>query len=234
MLAYILVLDVSLLADIYLQRRNVILDLFGLDCLYFLTLASYAVESMFYKCAIKLDTISDPALYSLINTNIRGGLCDRIYVYKCAIKLDTISDPALYSLINTNIHGGFCSVGKRHVIENNKHTNPNFDPASMKSNYLLYVDFNSLYPSVMSKFKLPIGDFIQLQGEEFNNFKNRDLTALDIEGEIGYYIYIVILIILNLKLPKKTDSYPLLISPMNIEPQHLSEFSTNLLRDKKH
>ena len=191
-------LDVSLLADIYLQWRNVLLDLFGLDCLYFLTLASYAIESMFHKCAIKLDTISDPALYSLINTNIRGG---------------------------------FCSVGKRHIIANNKDTNPNFDPVSMKSNYLLYVDFNSLYPSVMSKFKLPIGDFIQLQGEEFDNFKNQDLTALDIEGETGYYIYCDIDHI-KPEIAEKTDSYPLLISPMNIEPQHLSEFSTNLLKDK--
>ena len=113
----------------------------------FLTLASFAIEAMYYKCGIKLDSISDPNLYHIINRNIRGG---------------------------------FCSVGRKHVIANNKDTNPNFDSKSMKSNYLLYIDFNSLYPSVMSKFKLPMGDFVELNGEELNNFKNQDITNIDI------------------------------------------------------
>ena len=109
-------LDVVLLADIYLQWRSLLLELFDLDCLYFLTLSSYAIEAMYYKCGIKLDSISDPNLYHIINSNIRGGLC---------------------------------SVGKRHVVANNVHTNPNFESKSTKSNYLLYIDYNSLYLSVV-------------------------------------------------------------------------------------
>ena len=105
--------------------------------------------------------------------------------YKCGIKLNSISDPNLYHIINSNICGGLCSVGKRHVIANNKDTNPNFDSKSMKSNFLLYIDFNSLYPSVVSKFKLPMGDFVELNGEELNNFKNQDITNIDIEEETG-------------------------------------------------
>ena len=132
------------------------MDLFNLDCLYFLTLASYAIEAMYHKCDITLDSISDPNLYHIINRNIRGGLC---------------------------------SIGRRHVIANNKDTNPNFDSNSMNSNYLLYVDFNSLYPTVMSQFKLPMGDFVELNGEELNNFKNQDLTKIDVEGDTGYYVY---------------------------------------------
>ena len=135
-------LDVPLLAGIYLQWRRVLLDLFNLYCLYFLMLASFKIEAMYYKCGMKLDSISDPNLYHITNRNIRGGLC---------------------------------SVGRRHVIANNKDTNPNFDSKSMKSNYLLYIDFNSL---VMSKFKLPMGDFVELNGEELNNFKNQDITNI--------------------------------------------------------
>ena len=122
-------LDVAFLADIYLQWRSALMDLFKLDCLYFLTLASFAIEAMYYMCSVSLDSISDPNLYHIINKNIRGG---------------------------------FCSVGQRHVIANNKDTNPNFDARHMESNYLLYVDFNSLYPTIMSQFKLPTGDFVEL------------------------------------------------------------------------
>ena len=137
-------LDVALLANIYLQWRSVLLELFDLDCLYFSTLSSYAIEAMYYKCGIKLDSISDPNLYHMINSNIWGGLC---------------------------------SVGKRHVVANNVHTNPNFDSQSTESNYLLYVDFNSLYPSVMSKFKLPMGDFAELNEMELNTFKIKILLT---------------------------------------------------------
>ena len=174
------------------------MELFNLDCLYFLTLASFAIEAMYYKCGIKLYSISDPSLYYIINRNIRGGLC---------------------------------SVGRRHAIANNKDTNPNFDIKSMKSNYLPYVDFNSLYPSVMSKFKLPMGDFVELNGEELNNFKNQDITNIDIEGETGYYIYCDIKPV-KPEVIETTDSYPILISLMNIQDQPLSDCSKELLREK--
>ena len=94
--------DVAFLADIYLQWRSVLMELFNLDCLYLLTLASFAIEAMYHKCEISLDSISDPNLYHIINRNIRGG---------------------------------FCSVGRRHVVANNKDTNPNFDSNTMKSYY---------------------------------------------------------------------------------------------------
>ena len=133
-----------------MQWRRVLLDLFNLDCLYSLTLASFVIEIMYYKCGIILDSISDPNLYHIVNRNK---------------------------------HGGLCSVGRRHVIANNKDTNSNFNSKTMKSNY------NSLYPSIMSNFKLPIGDFVELNGEELNNFKNQDLTNIDNKGDTTYYIY---------------------------------------------
>ena len=109
--------------------------------------------------------------------------------YKCGVKLDSISDPNLYHMINSNIQGGLCSVGKRHVVANNVHAKPNSDCQSTESNYLLCVDFNSLYPSVMSKFKLPMGDFVELNEMELNTFKKQDITNIDTEGDTDYYIY---------------------------------------------
>ena len=193
-------LDVAFLADIYLQWCCVHMELFNLDCLYFLTLASFAIEAIYDKCEISLDSISYPNLYHIIDRNIRGG---------------------------------FCSVGRRHVIANNKDTNPNFDSNTMKNNYLLYVDFNSLYPMVMSQFKLPMGDFAELSGEELEDFKNQILTEIDVEGDTGYHLYYNIKPI-SPEVIEKMDSYPLIISPMNIKNHHLSDFSKDLLREKKH
>ena len=63
-------LDIAFLTDIYLQWSSVLIDLFKLDCLYFLTLASFAIEAMHYICGVSLDSISDPKLYHIINKNI--------------------------------------------------------------------------------------------------------------------------------------------------------------------
>ena len=106
----------AFLADIYLQLSNALMELFQLDCLYFLTLASFAIEAIYHKCNVSLESLSDPNLYHIINKNICGG---------------------------------FCCVGERHVIANNKDTNPNFDSWTMMSNYILYVNSNSLYPTIM-------------------------------------------------------------------------------------
>ena len=41
----------------------------------------------------------------------------------------------------------------------------------------------------MSKFKLPMVDFVELNEKESNTFKSQDITNMDIEGDTGYYIY---------------------------------------------
>ena len=193
-----LILDVSFLSEIYLNWRNVLLQEFKLDCLYFLTLASYAIEAMYYRCKISLDSLYDPNLYHMITRNIRGG---------------------------------FCSVGQRHVIANNKDTNPNFDAGTMKSNYLLYVDFNSLYPTVMSQFKLPMGDFAELSESELIEFQKQDLVQIDTIGDIGYYIYCDIAPIRK-EVIDKTDSYPLILSQKNIQDEDISDYTRNLLDER--
>ena len=191
-------LDVALLADIYLLWRSILMDLFKLDCLYSLTLASFAIEAMYYICSVSLDSISDPNLYHIIKKNIRGG---------------------------------FCTAGQRHVIANNKDTNPNFDARHRESNYLLYVDFNSLHPTVMSQFKLSTGDFVELNDEELNEFMKQDLTQVNVEGDTGYYVYCDIKPIRPEIIDKSID-FPLLLYPVNIQQKQISEFSHKLLEDK--
>ena len=187
-------MDVGLLADVYLQWRQTLLDLFKLDCLYFLTLPSYAIEAAFLQSKIKLDCVSDPNMYQLLSRNIRGG---------------------------------FCSVGRRYVKANNKHVNANFVQGS-KSNYLLYIDFNSLYPTCMSKFKLPQSNFQELSPSEQEEFLSQDLTQVDVDGEVGYYLHIDTLPIDHDTI-LKTDSFPLCLSNLDVKETDISDFSKSLL-----
>ena len=76
-----------------------------------------------------------------------------------------------------------------------------------------------------------MGDFVELNGEEPEDFKNQVLTEIDVEGDIGYYIYCNIKPI-STEVIEKSDSYPLIISPMKIQNHHLSNFSKDLLRKK--
>ena len=76
-----------------------------------------------------------------------------------------------------------------------------------------------------------MGDFVELNEGELNSFKNQDITNTDIVGDAGYYIYCDIKPI-KPEVIEKTDSYPLLISPMNIQEQHLSNYSKQLLKEK--
>ena len=50
----------------------------------------------------------------------------------------------------------------------------------MKSNYLIYVDFNALYLTIMSHFKLPMVDFQELSDQELLKFQRQDITHIDV------------------------------------------------------
>ena len=191
-------LDVALLADVFLQWRNTLMNLFELDCLYFLTLPSYAIEAFYYKTQTKLESVNNPDLYHLISSNIRGG---------------------------------FTSVGKRHVVADNKDVNPHFKPGD-KSSYLLYVDFNSLYPTTMSQFKFPKGNFKLLSSSERRKFLLQDLTKIDINGDVGYYLHIDTYPI-SPEVIKETDAFPLCLSQENIKLENVSEYSRSLLHKFK-
>ena len=66
--------DVLLLADVMDNFRNTIIDEHKLDCLHFYTLPSLAWTSAMKFTAAKLDLITDPDAYLMIENNMRGGI----------------------------------------------------------------------------------------------------------------------------------------------------------------
>ncbi|XP_069179599.1 uncharacterized protein [Procambarus clarkii] len=107
------------------------------------------------------------------------------YSYDCFLKssrisLDLSADVTLHNLLSQNIRGGFTTAVRSYVRANNRYVNPSFKPQEDRSSFLLYLDFNSLYGSCMTR-KLPHGGLRRLSSDEMNSFisggEDNDRTA---------------------------------------------------------
>ncbi len=66
--------DVLLLADIMTEFRRVCKDVYGLDPLHYYIAPGLAWDAMLKYTKIKLDPISDPDMYLMVESGIRGGI----------------------------------------------------------------------------------------------------------------------------------------------------------------
>ena len=109
---------------------------------------------------------------------------------------------------------------RRFVRANNIYTNPKFNPKHDKSTYLSYLDFNSLYPTVMQE-KLPCGDMRKLDETEMQSFLCTDLTNQATDGDHGYLILCDTEDV-SREVIEKTDDLPLIIRKHNITKRMIS------------
>ena len=66
--------DTLLLADIMTEFRKTCKKAYGLEALLYYTLPGLAWDAMLKITKIKLDLISDPNMYMMIENGIRGGI----------------------------------------------------------------------------------------------------------------------------------------------------------------
>ncbi|XP_063595417.1 uncharacterized protein LOC134772380 [Penaeus indicus] len=142
------------------------------------------------------------------------------YAYDAFLKmtkaqLELISDRELARKIERSVRGGLTTCVRPHTVANNPLVNPCFNPEKEQSTYILYLDFNSLYATVMSE-KLSYGNIRKLPDAE--------KTKSD---DIGHWVEV------DLHVPddvaRKTDELPLLIHHMEIRSQDLSPYNKELL-----
>ncbi|XP_064113377.1 uncharacterized protein LOC135220011 [Macrobrachium nipponense] len=189
-----LLMDVGLLADVYMSWRNAAFDQFKLDPAHYLTSTSLSLDAFLHSSEVCLPLISNGELYQLITSNIRGG---------------------------------FCSLVRRHAIASNPHVNPQFKEHD-KQTYILYVDFTSLYPTVMSEYKMPLDVITELEPAELREFIGRDITTIDSQGEYGYFILCDTKKLRD-DVAIDTDDFPLALHHMNIGKEHVSQYTSDLL-----
>ena len=77
--------DVLLLADVMTEFRKVCKKVYGLDALHYYTSPGLAWDAMLKYTGVELDLISDPDMYIMIESGIRGGISSIMKRYAKAI-----------------------------------------------------------------------------------------------------------------------------------------------------
>ena len=96
-----------------------------------------------------------------------------------SIELDLISDQDMYLMIEKGIRGGVSTITKRYSLANHKYLD-NYDP-NKPSQYILYLDANSLYGWAMDK-PLPHKNFEWMKEEDFENWESKPcILEVDLE-----------------------------------------------------
>ena len=137
------------------------------------------------------------------------------FLLKTQQESEVLRSAEIYDCIQNNLlRGGFTSVVRRFVRANNIYTNPKFNPEHERSTYLSYLDFNSLYPTVMQE-KLPCGDMRKLDEVEMQSFLRIGLVNQTTEGDFGHLIMCDTEDV-SREVIEKTDDLPLIIRKHDI------------------
>jgi hypothetical protein len=98
------------------------------------------------------------------------------------VKLEMISDPDIYFMLMKMIRGGYAVCNHKYARANNNLMR-DYD-SNEPTSYLTMVDYNSLYPHIMSH-PLPYKSFRLLSKREVDNF---DIDLLNSNGKTGYIL----------------------------------------------
>ncbi|XP_066955706.1 uncharacterized protein [Macrobrachium rosenbergii] len=188
-------IDVGLLADVFLNWRQILLRQYGLDCAQYTTLPDYAYDAMLKKTGVVLD-----------------------YPY----------DISTYLQIQENVRGGFTTVVRQHSVARNEDIG-NLREGEEEASYILYQDFNSLYPFSMTG-KLPTGDIRQLSEEEKSSFMKSNFPSSD-DDEVGYWL-VIDTKPLSAEAAVNTDELPLCLHKRNIKEEEISPYCRHVLEEE--
>ena len=67
--------DTLLLADVFENFRNMCLDIYGLDPVYFVSAPGLAWQACLKKTGVKLELLTDYDMLLMVEKGIRGGIC---------------------------------------------------------------------------------------------------------------------------------------------------------------
>ena len=73
--------DTLLLADVFENFRNMCLDIYGLDPVYFVSAPGLAWQACLKKTGVELELLADIDMLLMVEEGIRGGICQAIYRY---------------------------------------------------------------------------------------------------------------------------------------------------------
>ena len=188
--------DVLLLADVVMERRDTMWNLFQLDMSRYLSLPHMALDIMLKMTEAEIELISDIDMNYSLMRNIRGG----------------------HSFVNLR-YARQKKKGER--AEQKPYRNDNsvhYDDGVDEDVSISYLDANNLYGAAMS-FPLPYSDFRWLEKEEVDVFDPlQDINEMD--GGVGYILEV------DLEYPphlhRKHNDFPLCPETTTIAGEELS------------
>lgn len=142
------------------------------------------------------------------------------------VQLQLFCEPSYYDFILKGLYGGLSYIGKRKEEANNFYMKE-YDK-DLPSKYLLYQDYNSLYPSVMASCKMPLNSFEFIDPESISlesiinlpYYEEMDSDRLETD-DFGYILEVDIELPINLH--DKFKEYPLLPERKKIPKEWLSD-----------
>ena len=73
--------DTLLLADVFENFRNMCLDIYGLDPVYFVSAPGLAWQACLKKTRVKLELLTDIDMLLIVEKGIRGEICHSMHKY---------------------------------------------------------------------------------------------------------------------------------------------------------
>ena len=73
--------DKLLLADVSENFRNMCLEIYGLDPVYFVSAPGLAWQACLKKTEVKLELLTDYDMLLVVGKGIRGGICQAVHRY---------------------------------------------------------------------------------------------------------------------------------------------------------
>lgn len=103
------------------------------------------------------------------------GLSWSIFLKCCKLPIELISDQDMFDFIQSGLIGGISMIGSLRYAKSWNHYQPEYiekDKIEKQNEndqtYIIYMDYNSLYPSTMASMKLPYKDFEWVKPTEDN------------------------------------------------------------------
>ena len=144
------------------------------------------------------------------------------FLRSSGVKLELLTDVDMYNFFEASVRGGFSSIVHRYVKANNPRLS-NYDP-NVETSFLLYLDFNSLYPYCM-KMSLPWKDFTWLSRKEIDQL---DLSELETDNRFGYFLEVTLSYPQHLH--DRDQDFPLCPETKKIDPSLLSPLTKDLCK----
>ncbi|MPC53995.1 hypothetical protein E2C01_047900 [Portunus trituberculatus] len=118
-------------------------------------------------------------------------------------QLDPPYNPDIYHLIKRNIRGGFVTCVRSHLKANH-------EVDGGPGTYIFYLDFNSLYASVMCS-PLPMGSISKLSPSEVAEFLEVGIDSHATDRDLGYWIHLDTHDVSE-DVARRTDEFPLCLT----------------------